>query len=59
MEEGKWVKGKLPIIEGKCPPITRMGIDGQIESCYPVPDPDYQDEEIYETETFIHEDKEE
>ena len=59
MEEGTWIKGMLPLTEGKCPPITRVGINGEIESCYPIPDPDYVDEEIYETETYSHEDKDE
>ena len=59
IEDGKWVEGFLPMVEGRCPPITRMRRDGVMESCYPVPDPDYVDEEIYETETYCHEDKDE
>jgi hypothetical protein len=59
MEEGKWVKGRLPIVEGKCMPISRMGIDGQIESCYPEPTPEKPDPEMIETDTFAVTGKEE
>ena len=59
MEDGKWVEGRLPLMEGKYPPVTRVRSDGTVESCYPVPDPDYKDEEIYETDTYYHEDKDE
>ena len=54
-----WIPGILPLVEGKCPPITRMMEDGQFESCYPEPDPDYEDPEIRETDTYIITDKEE
>ena len=54
-----WVPGFLPLVEGKCPPITRMREDGQYESCYPEPDPDYKDPEIRETDTYRITDKEE
>ena len=55
----KWTPGILPLVEGKCPPITRLGINGQIESCYPEPDPDYEDPEIRETKKYRITDKEE
>ena len=59
MKDGEWVDGFLPMIEGKCPPISRMRSDGTFESCYPIPNPDYVDDEIYETDTYYHEDKDE
>ena len=56
---GDWTQGTLPLVEGKCPPITRMNAEGQIESCYPEYDPDWQDPEIFETDTFFQEEKDE
>ena len=47
------------MVEGKCPPITRVGTDGRLESCYPEYDPDYVDPEIRETEDCRIADKEE
>ncbi len=61
-EEGVWVEGILPMIEGRCPPVSRLRKDGNRwikESMYPVPTPDYEDPEIYETETYSQEEKDE
>ena len=46
-------------MEGKCPPIIRMNENGEIESRYPVYDPDWKDPEIYSTDTYAQEEKEE
>lgn len=52
----------LPLVEGKCPPISRYALrDGcfQKEWYYPEPDMDWEDPEIYEAENYRQEDKEE
>ena len=49
----------FPIVEGKMPPVRRMKADGTWEEYYPEPNPDYKDPEIYETDTYIHMDKDE
>ena len=57
---GEWFpKLRLPLVEGKCPPTTRMNENGQLESYYPEEDPDYVDPEIRETDTYMITDKEE
>ena len=55
-------RSMLPLVEGKCPPERRLvNIDGkwEWETFYPEPDEDYEDPEIYETETYSQEDKDE
>ena len=52
----------LPIVEGKCPPIHEMVIENgewKHRWYYPEPDPDYEDPEMIETETYYLADKEE
>lgn len=47
---------KLPLVEGKCPPIYDAEKN---EYYYPEPDPDYKDPEMIETDTYYLADKEE
>ena len=54
-----WVRGLLPMVEGKCPPVTRINENGEWESCYPEPDPDYEDPEIRQEAGYSVEGKEE
>ena len=64
MEKEGWVEGKLPWLEGKCIPISVMEVDSEtgqwkVYSRYPEPDPERIDREIYETETYWQEQKDE
>ena len=47
-----WVPYELPMVEGRCAPITFVDSKGQIWSRYPDPDPDYVDPEIKETDRY-------
>ena len=52
----------LPLVEGKLPPVHRYSLhEGQFrhEWYYPEPDTEWEDPEIYETEKYRQEDKEE
>ena len=49
-------RSPLPLVEGKCPPEYDPE---KKEWYYPEPNWDYKDPEIYETETYKVEDKEE
>ena len=60
--DGEWVPYRLPMVEGRCIPESRMRLEGGHwvhEWMYPEPDPDYVDPEIMETENYSIEDKEE
>ena len=47
---------RLPLVEGKLPPAYD---EEKGEYVYPEPDPDYEDEEMFETDTFEVIDKDE
>ena len=56
MDWNKYFENKLPLVEGKLPPVYD---EEQGKYVYPEPDPDYEDPELTETDTYEIEDKEE
>ena len=49
----------LPMVEGKCPPVSTVDETGNMIYYYPDPEPDYKDPEVREEDKFAVEDKDE
>ena len=55
----EWVPYRLPLVEGKCPPVSCIDENGQAWSRYTEPNPGYVDPEIKEFDMYRIEDVEE